>query len=134
MLLALAVLSLAAPVRAEYPDWESLADVDVIEVVTEDEDGDPRETKVWFVTLEGETYLRTSASRWLENLRRDPNLRLRIEDREYEARAEEATTEALIEAVDAATREKYGFQERVIHVFRMRKPEILKLAPRDGGD
>jgi hypothetical protein len=126
-------LLVAAPARADAPDWESLADVKVIEVMTRDADGDLRETKVWFVLVDGASYLRTQRSRWLTNLRRDPNLVLRIEGREYEARAEEIPGDEIVEAVDRATIEKYGWQERVIHPFRMRKPEILKLSPREGG-
>jgi hypothetical protein len=118
------------PARADYPDWQEVADVKVIEVLTYDADGDLRESKVWFVLLGGEPYLRTSRSRWLENLRRDSNLKLRIQDREYEVRAEEITGDGIVARVDQATREKYGWQERLIHVFRFRKPDILKLSPR----
>ncbi len=132
LLLALAPLLVAAPARADAPDWESLADVKVIEVVTRDADGDLRETKVWFVLVDGASYLRTNGSRWLENLRRDPNLVLRIEGREYEARAEEIPGDEIVEKVDRATLEKYGWQERMIHPFRMGKPDILRLSPRAG--
>ena len=133
LLLATAMLLVAAPTRADTPDWESLADVKVIEVVTRDADGDLRETKVWVVLVDGAPYLRTRGSRWLENLRRDPNLVLRIEGREYEARAEEIPGDEIVEKVDRATLEKYGWQERMIHPFRMGKPEILRLLPREGG-
>jgi hypothetical protein len=126
----LAGLCIAGTALAEYPDWESVADVGVIEVVTVDPDGDTRETPVWFVMIEGAPYLRTSESRWLENLRRDPNLVLRIEDRDYEARVEEVSGEEMVEAVDRASREKYGWQEAVIHVFRMSTPAILRIHPR----
>ena len=102
----------------------------VIEVVTRDADGDLRETKVWFVLVDGAPYLRTHGSRWLANLRRDPNLVLRIEGREYEARAEEIPGDEIVEAVDRASVEKYGWQERMIHPFRTRKPEILRLSAR----
>lgn len=119
----------ALPAFAEAPNWDELADVPVIEVITHDADGELRETNVWFVRIDGATYLRTSRSRWLGNLRRDPNLVVRIEGREYPARAEEVTSPALIEAVDAASLEKYGWQERLIHVFRMRDPDILRLSP-----
>jgi hypothetical protein len=129
LLLALVPLVLAAPARGEYPDWASLADVKVIEVVTRDAGGDPRETKVWFVLVEDVPYLRTSRSRWLENLRRAPDLVLRIEGREYEARAEEVPGDEIVEQVDRATREKYGWQERTVRIFRMRKPDILRLSP-----
>ena len=59
-----------------------------------------------------------------------PGWRLRIEGREYEARAEEIPGDEIVERVDAASRDKYGWQERMIHPFRMRKPDILKLSPR----
>ncbi len=135
LVLAAAALALAAPSRAgaEYPDWEELAAVPVIEVLTRDPDGALRETSVWFVLVEGVPHLRTSGSRWLENLRRDPQLGLRIEGREYEARAEAVPGDAIVEQVDRATREKYGWQERAIHLFRLRTPDILRLSPRDGG-
>jgi hypothetical protein len=133
LLLALAPLLVAAPTRADYPDWEGLADVKVIEVVTRDTDGDLRETKAWFVLVDGAPYLRTQGSRWLENLRRDSNLVLRIDGREYEARAEEIPGDEIVEQVDRATLEKYGWQERMIHPFRMGKPEILRLLPREDG-
>lgn len=122
-------LLLASPGHAEYPAWNDLADVQVIEVITVDPDGGVRETKVWFVLLGGEPYLRTNGSRWLENLRRDPELIVRIEDREYEARAEEIQSEAIVEKVDIASQRKYGFQERLIGFFRMGTPDILKLSP-----
>ena len=115
---------------ADYPDWNALADVDVIEVITVDSDADVRETKVWFVLLGGEPYLRTRGSRWLDNLRRNPELIVRVEDREYEARAEEIQGETLVEKIDIAFQRKYGLQEKLIHMFRIRRPDILKLSPR----
>ena len=131
-----AVLGLVAcastPAEVEKPktpglDWSAFSENDVIEILTVDEDGDPRETKVWFVTVEGETYLRTSASRWLENIRRDPKVRIRIEGAEYEQRASEVTTPELIESVDEASSEKYGWQNGFISAFRTSEPQILKL-------
>jgi hypothetical protein len=68
--MAVALLLSALPASAEYPDWDSVANVSVIEVITRDADGDLRESKVWFVLLEGVPYLRTNRSRWLDNLRR----------------------------------------------------------------
>jgi len=132
--LGLALLGAAAPARAEWPDWQAIAGVPVIKILTTDADGDARETRVWFVLIEGQPYLRTRDSRWLANLRRDPRCRLRIEGREYAAHATEVTGEAMVEAVDAASREKYGWQERLIHVFRTRTPEILRLTPRATGE
>lgn len=128
-----AIVGLAPAAGADepgWPDWESYRDVDIIEVLTVDEDGDPRETKVWFVLLGGEPFLRTNGTHWLENLRRDPELGLRIEGHEYVARAEEIQGDEIVGKVDEASRRKYGWQEAVIHVFRMKKPDILRLVPR----
>lgn len=111
-------------------EWERVADVDVIEVLTRDDDGDLRETKVWFVLIDGQSYLRTNRSRWLENIRRDPDVAVRIEGVEYPVRAEILDSEAWVERVDAASREKYGWQEALIHPFRMRTPDILRVVPR----
>ena len=87
------------------PDWEAVTDVEVIEILTVDDDGEVRETKVWFVLIDGVSYLRTSDSRWLENIRRDPKVAIRIGDRTHRQVAHEVTSDAWIEKVDAATRE-----------------------------
>ena len=131
LLTSLALTLAATPAGADYPSWEKLADVEVIEVLTSDEDGELRETKVWFVLLGGAPFLRTNDTMWLANLRRDPNLGLRIEDREYEATAEEIAGDAIVEKVDEASRRKYGWQESLIHPFRMQRPDILRLMPRE---
>jgi len=120
-----------SPAYSDYPDWNDYADVDVIEVLTEDQGGKERETKVWFVLLGGEAYLRTSGSRWLENLRRDPNLSLRIEGKVYQARAEEIEGDVIVEKIDIASRRKYGFADRLIGLFRFQKPDVLRLYPQD---
>ena len=130
-LLLVALASLATGATAEELDWEKYADVKVIEVVTVDPDGDVRQTPVWFVLLEGAAYLRTSRSRWLENIRRDPKVVIRIEDEEFRLLAHAVEGEEIIQRVDTASRKKYGWQEAMIHVFRFRIPDILRLSPRD---
>ncbi len=109
-ILALALFLFATPAAADspYPDWEAVADIEVIEVLTHDEGGDLRESKVWFVLVEGEAYLRTSESAWLENLRRDSNLGLRVEDVKYQARALEVTTADTREASVLLSRARSG--------------------------
>jgi hypothetical protein len=130
LLAAILVLAGAGIARAEFPDWNRFTDVKTIDVLTVDPDGDPRETPVWFVLLNGEAYLRTNDSRWLANLRRDPNLRLKIEGKIYEAQTEEIPGQAIVEKVDIACERKYGLEERLLHIFRMRQPEILRILPR----
>jgi hypothetical protein len=118
--------------QAEFPDWNRFTDVQVIDVLTSDEDGKLRETPVWFVLLNSEPFLRTNDSRWLANIRRDPNLQIRIEGTVYEARAEEIPGREILEKVDIASRRKYGLQERLIHLFRIGSPQVLRLFPREG--
>ena len=130
LIVSLIALLFASAASGDYPEWNDYAEVDVIEVITQDKDGGERETKVWFVLLGGEPYLRTSGSRWLANLRRDPDFKVRIEGAVYEARAEEIEGEAIVEKVDIASQRKYGFSDRVIGFFRSSKPDILRVSPR----
>ena len=130
-LVALSLLVLGGVAHAEYPEWNRFSDVEVIDVLTVDEDGTLRETPVWFVLVNGEAYLRTSSSRWLENLRRDPNFRIEIEGRIYEAQAEEISDQGMVETVDIASQRKYGWQEYLINFFRMSSPQILRILPRE---
>jgi len=113
-----------------FPRWQDFADVDVIEVVTTDPDGDLRETPVWFVLIDGDAWLRTNDSRWLANIERDPAFRVRVEGLEFEVGGQVVHDAAMIERIDAASLKKYGWQERLIHVFRMSPPDILRIVPR----
>src|SRR5687768_15143125 len=55
----LLLLTLAGPAAAtDEVDWPRVADTDVVEIVTSDEDGALRETKVWIVVLDGHGYVR----------------------------------------------------------------------------
>jgi hypothetical protein len=119
----------SAPVAATGPlDWTTVSDVDVIEVVTRDEDEDVRVTKVWFVLIDDVGYLRTNSSRWLENIRRSPEVTIRIDGVDHPQIATEALDPALRQRVDEASREKYGWQDSFIGAFRSEDPQILKLA------
>jgi hypothetical protein len=126
-LLVAAIVSNGA--AAETFDPAITRDVGVVELITHDDDGKLRETKVWVVLIDGEAFLRTNASKWLANLRRDPAARLRVEDEEYPVVAEVLSDPAWIPKVDAASAEKYGWQEKSIHLFRMKDPTIIRLNP-----
>ena len=130
-LLAFAVAAAGGSVaRAGAPDWASVADVGTIEVVTRDEGGDPRETTVWLIVVDGRGYLRTGGTRWGANLVRDPRAVLRIDETEYPMRVEFVEDDATREQVVAAFREKYGFTDAFIAVFRGSRPKIMRLLPR----
>ena len=128
----LCVATAANALQPGFPDWHALADVDVIHVITHDEDGDTRETPVWLVVLDGQPYLRTDGSRWLANIERGSAVHVRVEGLEFRVGAERATGSDLVERVDAATLEKYGWQERVISLFTTGAPDLLRLVPHEG--
>ncbi len=111
-------------------DWDAKSDVEVIQILTFDADGDLRQTKVWFVRVDGQTYLRTSNSRWLANIRRDPDVTVRVEGVDYPQRAEIVEDPATIRAVHEVAAVKYGFSDRVISLIRARNPDVLRLDAR----
>lgn len=126
----------AAPVAgpatpaAPVPDWNAVADVDVVNVVSRDEDGDPRDTKVWLAVVDGEGYIRTGNTTWGGNVVRDPRIVLRIAEREYPLRAEFVEDDALRKRVGSAFREKYGFQDSLLSILRGGRPKIMHLVAR----
>jgi hypothetical protein len=126
---ALAFALAAAPAAAS--DWSPFAETDVVHVVTTDEDGAERDTKVWFVVVDGDGFVRTNDSRWLANIRRGSPLALRLEEVERPVAAEEVSDAAVAAAVEEAFKQKYGLVQRVMSVFRMREPTVLRLRPKE---
>lgn len=102
-------LALAGPALAAPPDWAGWAELDTVDVITTDEDGEPREHPIWIAVSEGTGYLRTSRrSSWGDNLARDGQLRLRGAPGELSLRAQLVTEAAEVERVTAAFDAKYG--------------------------
>lgn len=128
-----ALFVIAAPARAAVAvDWNAVAAEETIELVTADSDGHLRETTVWLAVIDGQGYVRTSGSHWLENLERDPDLLVRVNGSEHPLRAVRVSDAQTREAVIAAFREKYGFTDSLIDWFRglMGTPTVLRLEPR----
>jgi hypothetical protein len=121
---------LAGRARAAEVDWQRVQDEDVIEVLTHDEDGALRETSVWIVAFDDHGYLRTNDSRWLANIRRGSSVSLRIGEDEFAVTAREPDDAALSARVEEGFKQKYGFTQRVMSVFRMREPTLLELSAR----
>jgi hypothetical protein len=121
------VLVLFAASGAAGRDWQPFASADVIHVVTRDEGGAERDTKVWFVVVEGDGFVRTNDSRWLANIRRGSPVTLRLGETERGVSAEEVSDPALRGTVEEAFRTKYGFVQRVMSFFRVREPTVLRL-------
>lgn len=116
--------------RADGFDWTPFEKEDVIQVLTHDEDGELRDTTVWVVVLDGSGYVRTNASRWLENIQRNPEVQVRVRGYDYLMRAEEVRASALRESVEGAYKKKYGLLQRTMSLFRFREPTVLRLVPR----
>ncbi len=118
---------LVAPALAE-PDWQDHADVEVVDVLTTDEDGAPREHPIWLVVVDGAAFLRTGGSTWGQNISRTGELTLRIGDAELALAAEAVEDDALRERVNEAFAVKYGFQDRIVSWFRGDRPKIFRLS------
>jgi hypothetical protein len=121
----------AAAAADSGPDWNVVADVREVEVLTRNEDGSSRETTIWLVVLDGRGYIRTSRrTTWGGNVQRSPDIVLRIEDAEYPLRAGFVEDDALRERIVAAFREKYGWFDGFVNFVRGARPLIMRLDPR----
>jgi hypothetical protein len=129
--LALGICTAARPAAADTPDWDALAKEGTVVAVTEDEDGAPRETKIWIVALDGGDYIRTGSTKWGDNLARKPELVLKTEaGAEHPLRVAFVEDPALKQRVEEAFRQKYGASDWFIAIFRMGDPRIMRLEPR----
>jgi hypothetical protein len=129
LLLAAFLVAAGGDLRAAEVDWTPFAEEDVVEILTVDSDGEPRETKVWVVVVEDAAYVRTNDSRWLANIRRDPLVRIRVRERELPLRAEETTDRETTERVEEGFKAKYGWVQRMMSALRLREPAVLRLDP-----
>jgi hypothetical protein len=132
LLAAIACLLGAVAGSAAEFDWNGVADVEEVRVLTTNEDGTTRETTIWLIVVDAQGYIRTSGwTRWGDNVERNPDIALRIGDTEHLLRASFVEDEALRARIVAAFREKYGRFDGFLDVFRGSKPRIMRLDPRD---
>jgi len=128
VLLMMAVILVAAPMaRANTPDWSALADVETVDVVTEDEDGSLRETKVWLLVHDGRGYVRTGGTAWGANVVRTQSLILRVGDTEYDLRIEFEEADDTRARIKAAFREKYGWSDGMVSWIRGDRPKHMRM-------
>ena len=128
---ALTAAVVAAAAGAAGPDWNALAGVAVPEIVTLDEDGSERVTSLWLVVVDGQGYVRTGDTTWHRNIVRNPDVVLRIEGASHPLRATHVTDPELRARIQAAFREKYGFQDRLVRLFGSEEnTQLLRLDPR----
>ena len=126
---ALAVLALLLAGPAAAVDWSPFAETKTIRIVTQDEDGDTRETKVWIVIVDGTGHVRTNDSRWLANIRRGSPIELRAGETVLKVTATEVEDEAVRDRVEEAFKEKYGTTQKIMSFFRIKEPTVLRLEP-----
>jgi hypothetical protein len=124
---ALLALALLAATPASARDWAAFAETKTIEIETRDEDGDPRETKVWIVVVDGAGYVRTNDSRWLANIRRGSSIELRAGETTLAVGAVEVEDQATRDRVEEAFKAKYGAVQKIMSFFRIKEPTVLRL-------
>jgi hypothetical protein len=130
---ALLLLVTSGNARAQDTiDWEPFSDEQRVQVITSNEDGSARETTAWLVVVGGQGHIRTGNTRWGDNVERNPEILIRIQEDELAVRAEFRTDPPEREKVVAAFREKYGIWDRIMNPLRGRVPKIMRLVPRPG--
>jgi hypothetical protein len=130
LVLLLATTAVAHAAVAETLDWKQYAEVEVVEVLSSDEDDSTRTTKVWLAVVDGQAYIRTSNTRWGSNVVRDPEIVLRIGDDELEVQVHFIEDPPLRERVVQAFREKYGLIDKLLGFLRSANPKIMRLDSR----
>jgi hypothetical protein len=129
--LVLALLLTLAGARASADvDWGAHAADDTVIVASRDADGALRERTIWLLVLDGQPYIRTgSATTWGENVLRDPNVTLKLGSASVALRAARVTDSSLLERIQAAFAEKYGFSDTLSSLLRG-DPIVFRLTPR----
>jgi hypothetical protein len=102
------------PVSNGMPPSAEVDDRWSLQVVTIDEDGSDRVTRIWIATMDGEPVLRTGESRWWNNLQRDASIRIRLSGTDYPYRAESMERFEDKVRIDEIFLEKYGGWERAL--------------------
>ena len=124
------VLAFVGVAGAEEMAWARYADEGTVKVATTNEDGSTRDTKIWLVVVGGQGYIRTGKTRWGANLKRDPDIVLRVGSELLPLRVEFVTDQATRDEVIDVFRGKYGFTDWIVNTFRGRNPNIMRLLPR----
>jgi hypothetical protein len=115
---------------AQALDTTVYAEDSVVEILTVDEDGESRETKIWIVVVDGSAYIRTNDSRWLANIRRNPAVQLRTRGVTDAVLAEIVDSPEMYDRVEEEFKIKYGLMQRVMSAFRLSRPTLMRIAAR----
>ena len=129
MLTALVLAALFA-LEASPSDWTPLAEVEEIQVLSENADGTPEETTVWLAVVNAQGFIRTGNTSWYPNLERKPDIGVRVDGKEYAVRAQLIEDTALREQVIAEFRRKYGWSDVFVDWMFPGDGHVLRLSPR----
>lgn len=101
--------------RQPVGDWSFTDGIEEIQIETRTRYGLPHSVTIWCVAIEGALYVGASSPDfpkerfWVRNVRRDPDVRLRIDGRIYERRLELVEDPARTDFVDRAFGRKYHY-------------------------
>src|SRR5712671_3664768 len=118
--------------------FENLADEQVLHLTTVGRvTGRPHEIEIWFILWREKFYLfaeRGEAAGWVKNIRRSPNVSVRIREREIEAVAkvlDYRTDRQLWDKVQAIAEHKYGWGDGLpVEITPVARGELLTLLPK----
>jgi hypothetical protein len=95
-------------------DWSFAADAKEIFIETATPYFIPHSVTIWCVTLDNQLYVgawEADTKRWVANVARDPNVRLKIGDKVYEQKLEPIVDAATVAKLDAEYASKYEYDE-----------------------
>ena len=95
-------------------DWSFASDAKEIFIETATPYFIPHSVTIWCVTLDNQLYVgawEADTKRWVANVARDPNVRLKIGNKIYEKKLEPMTDAATIARLNAEYARKYEYDE-----------------------
>ena len=112
-----------APGREEYSNTQYLYLTTVGRIT-----GEPRQIEIWFIESKGAFYVLAEhfhEAQWVKNIERNPRVRVRVANQEFEATAralDEQHDREMWQAAQRLSREKYGWGEGLpVEIIRMRE-------------
>ena len=112
----------------EVPEsWAFTDEIDTIQIETNP--ADPYSVNIWVTAVDPHLYLHAGANRatWIENLERDPRLRLRVDEAIYELAGARVVTQEEFDRFASAYEQKYGRRPRNENVA---EAYLIRLSPR----
>jgi hypothetical protein len=95
--------------------------------------GEPRQTVIWIVVVDGDAYIRSvrgARGAWFRELTQQGSAALRVAGRVVPVGAEAATDDATVEAVSAALIAKYGTGASTVSMLQAETlPTTIRLRP-----